>query len=155
MGRGMGVIYIMNRLRNKVAKPSSLSNDKPICLNHLPQGFEWVNDADAHRAKWGFKADKAGAKMAFTLDVGSALHASVVRQCRVLYFPFSTASTPSTPHSTLQVKSALEAAKSNGETKGPPMVVQIVYLQSYDRMGRASASCSGGWCGHNSLLSKC
>jgi hypothetical protein len=118
--------------------------------------------------------------MAFTLDVGSAIHTSVVRQYRgVLAFlrgqslssspslvlqSFSNdhliplaASTLRTQHLRVyaiphnpQVEAAVEAAKSSGETKGPSMVVQVVYLQSYDRMGRANASCSGGLCGNYS-----
>lgn len=53
-------------------------------LGHLPvlptlQGFEWVNDAEAHRAKWGYKADQPGAELTMALDVAGVLHPGMVR----------------------------------------------------------------------------
>ncbi len=45
---------------------------------YSPQGFEWVNDADAQRAKWGYNADTPGAVLTLALDVAAVLHPSIV-----------------------------------------------------------------------------
>ena len=38
-----------------------------------------MNDAEAHRAKWGYKSEQPGASLTLALDVGSVLHPSIVR----------------------------------------------------------------------------
>ena len=43
-----------------------------------------------------------------------------------------------------KVQQTLQSANSSGDALGPLTVVQIVYLQSYDKMGRANVTCSGG-----------
>ena len=44
----------------------------------------------------------------------------------------------------LQLEAALREANSSGVGRGPQVIVQLVYLRSYDRMGRANVECAGG-----------
>lgn len=44
----------------------------------LSQGFEWINDAEVHRAKWGYKADKPGAELVIAFNATSVIPPSVV-----------------------------------------------------------------------------
>ena len=44
----------------------------------------------------------------------------------------------------------MRKAKGSNSRRGPHVIVQMVYLRSYDRMGRAGVECIGGegaWAG--------
>ncbi len=98
-----------------------------------------MNDAKEKRAKWGYRTNVSGSTLTLKLGLLAALHpsqATLAIETLRKNLPFSTAAADGAV--------AEGGGGQLGVVPGPKVNVQVLFLKTYDRAGKAQAACSGG-----------
>eukprot|EP00798_Chlamydomonas_sp_ICE-L_P012779 gene12779-16036_t len=100
------------------------------------KGFEYINEAKQERARWGYVATTPGSEVKFSIDVFSVMNPAQLNR--------SSRDRDHTPAGGVQPGEVVVSSED------PTMQIQVMYLRSYEGMGRATIACSGGCgCNHN------
>mmetsp|Transcript_33865 Transcript_33865/g.75103 ORF Transcript_33865/g.75103 Transcript_33865/m.75103 type:complete len:554 (+) Transcript_33865:139-1800(+) len=106
-----------------------------LAVKEETKGFAWLNDAQAHRAKWGYKANETGAVLKLRVDAVGVFNPHQIEEVVSRMRNLSAALEADPKNATLQ--------RLFNEVRGPELLIQIIYLRSYDNMGCAKLDCAG------------